>query len=514
MLGAAVLRSLVLLQISAAAGLLSPVRLGSLRLPTAPSPRAHALLEGGRRLRQRAAKRSRTREARDVNPHALTCAVCAVESSSEVSFWDHINGAAHIKRAGQAGFAGLVPNKAGLIPVLSDPDLRASAQAFELGVEQTLPPASRRGQSQYHPNALKCACCEVESSSEASFVDHIYGASHSKRAGRPGFAGLVANEAGRVPPLQDPMLRAEADAFARGLPLPVPGLPDSATVDDGVDEVLYEGAPRQAGPWLPPVRELSVSQEAIVEVRQALDQLATLSRPPSPSGRRTDGRTVGTMVDVEGGNRKGWRSQPSRLGRRRGPPRGMPAVPAALVDGGPLAATREALPVARYRSQILAALEAEVSIVEGETGSGKTTQVAQYVLEAAAADGRLVNMVCTQPRRISAIGVAERVAAERGEQLGGGAGAGAVGYAVRGESRQSASTSLLFCTTGVLLRMLEDEPTLPNVTHVLVDEVPTRSRPTLTLHTLHTLHTLTPSHPQHPPHPPHPHTLTPSTPSP
>ena len=63
-----------------------------------------------------------------------------------------------------------------------------------------------------------------------------------------------------------------------------------------------------------------------------------------------------------------------------------------------------------------------------------------------------MSIICTQPRRISAIGVAERVAAERGEKLG----EGAVGYAVRGESRQTARTSLLFCTTGVLLKMLEE----------------------------------------------------------
>lgn len=62
----------------------------------------------------------------------------------------------------------------------------------------------------------------------------------------------------------------------------------------------------------------------------------------------------------------------------------------------------------------------QVIIVSGETGCGKTTQIPQYILESEieSVRGAMSNIICTQPRRISAISVSERVAMERGEQLG------------------------------------------------------------------------------------------------
>jgi ATP-dependent RNA helicase DHX36 len=62
----------------------------------------------------------------------------------------------------------------------------------------------------------------------------------------------------------------------------------------------------------------------------------------------------------------------------------------------------------------------QVIVVSGETGCGKTTQLPQYILESEieAARGAVCNIICTQPRRISAMSVSERVAAERGEKLG------------------------------------------------------------------------------------------------
>lgn len=90
-------------------------------------------------------------------------------------------------------------------------------------------------------------------------------------------------------------------------------------------------------------------------------------------------------------------------------------------------------------------------IVSGETGCGKTTQLPQFILEEEISNlrGADCSIICTQPRRISAISVAARIASERGENLG-----EIVGYQIRLEAKRSVHTRLLFCTTGVLLRKL------------------------------------------------------------
>jgi HrpA-like RNA helicase len=80
-------------------------------------------------------------------------------------------------------------------------------------------------------------------------------------------------------------------------------------------------------------------------------------------------------------------------------------------------------------------------------------------------EGANANIIVTQPRRISAIGVSERIAAERCEQIG-----ETVGYSIRLESKRSSKTRLLLCTTGVLLRRLQVDPDLASISHIFVDE--------------------------------------------
>jgi ATP-dependent RNA helicase DHX57 len=100
--------------------------------------------------------------------------------------------------------------------------------------------------------------------------------------------------------------------------------------------------------------------------------------------------------------------------------------------------------------------------------SGKSTQAPQYILEnmIETKRGSMCNIICTQPRRISATSLAERVSNELTERCG-----TTVGYSIRGESKQSASTKLSFVTTGILLRKLHADPMLSDVSHIVIDEV-------------------------------------------
>nr|CAD7398713.1 unnamed protein product [Timema cristinae] len=129
---------------------------------------------------------------------------------------------------------------------------------------------------------------------------------------------------------------------------------------------------------------------------------------------------------------------------------------------------RSSLPVFNSRQAIMEAVnDNSVVIIRGNTGCGKTTQVCQYILDdyIQSGQGAYCNIVVTQPRRISAVSVADRVATERVEQLG-----MSVGYSVRFEScLPRPYGGIMFCTVGVLLRKLENG--LRGVSHVIVDEI-------------------------------------------
>ncbi|KAH6683321.1 P-loop containing nucleoside triphosphate hydrolase protein [Halenospora varia] len=128
------------------------------------------------------------------------------------------------------------------------------------------------------------------------------------------------------------------------------------------------------------------------------------------------------------------------------------------------------LPIYRHRESLLYLIEAyPVTIVVGHTGSGKTTQIPQYLEQAGwCADGKVIAV--TQPRRVAATTVAVRVADEVGCQVG-----EKVGYSIRFEDVTSAATRIKFLTDGLLLREALVDPLLSRYSVIMVDEAHERS---------------------------------------
>lgn len=144
-----------------------------------------------------------------------------------------------------------------------------------------------------------------------------------------------------------------------------------------------------------------------------------------------------------------------------------------------MASFREGLPVFNHKEQILDAFEREpFLIICADTGAGKSTQVPSYILGHKLSKGEDYHILVTQPRRISAISIARRVSAELGEDKDAlGTSRSLVGYAIRMESKTSPETRLTFATTGVLVRMLQDErdSSLSHLNCLVLDEVHERT---------------------------------------
>ncbi|KAL3452161.1 putative RNA helicase-like splicing factor [Aspergillus insuetus] len=130
---------------------------------------------------------------------------------------------------------------------------------------------------------------------------------------------------------------------------------------------------------------------------------------------------------------------------------------------------RESLPVYKFRDQLLEAVENnQLLIVVGDTGSGKTTQLTQYLAEGGYANRGIIG--CTQPRRVAAMSVAKRVAEEVGCKLG-----AEVGYTIRFEDCTSPETKIKYMTDGMLQREVLLDPDLKKYSVIMLDEAHERT---------------------------------------
>lgn len=200
------------------------------------------------------------------------------------------------------------------------------------------------------------------------------------------------------------------------------------------------------------LREISGVTSTASEVRNVVGRLKKSSRHPPPLKWIVDSR-----------NKDEWQARQDE-----------PALKQMI-------AQRQKLPAWLVRDTIVKTVsQHQVTIIAGETGSGKSTQSVQFILDDLYSKGfgRAANIICTQPRRISALGLADRVSEERCSQVG-----NEVGYSIRGENKVSKQTKITFVTTGVLLRRLQTSggrtedvvASLADVSHVVIDEVHERS---------------------------------------
>ncbi|XP_076222264.1 ATP-dependent RNA helicase DHX30-like isoform X5 [Nomia melanderi] len=136
--------------------------------------------------------------------------------------------------------------------------------------------------------------------------------------------------------------------------------------------------------------------------------------------------------------------------------------------------SKKNLPIEQYKSHILNAIENnQVVIIKVDTGCGKSTQIPQFIMDlyTAKLESHECNILISQPRRVSAVSLAQRVASERKERLG-----YVVGYHIRFESvLPQSSGSILFCTTGIALRRLQRNAILENLSHIIIDEAHERT---------------------------------------
>ena len=202
-----------------------------------------------------------------------------------------------------------------------------------------------------------------------------------------------------------------------------------------------------------------------------------LSRPAAPSAAASSAGAAASAATKRAGS--GCAAEP----RPRNAPPPSREVRSAIEElersgMGALSEQRRNLPIYAFREQLVRAVmsqSSKVFILVGETGSGKSTQLPQYICDAGLARRWSGAVACTQPRRVAALTVARRVAEERGVVLG-----KEVGYSIRFDDtttprHKPGGTQIKFVTDGVLLRETMGDKHLSRYSVVIVDEAHERS---------------------------------------
>ncbi len=129
------------------------------------------------------------------------------------------------------------------------------------------------------------------------------------------------------------------------------------------------------------------------------------------------------------------------------------------------------LPIHEYKEAILYGVEAHhVLILASETGTGKSTQLPQYLHESGWSFQNTKKILCTQPRRMAAVTVASKVASEMNVKVG-----DIVGYSIRFDNKISENTVIKYCTDGILLNEIMFDPLLSTYSVIIIDEAHERS---------------------------------------
>eukprot|EP00931_Biecheleriopsis_adriatica_P088262 TRINITY_DN62628_c0_g1_i1.p1 TRINITY_DN62628_c0_g1~~TRINITY_DN62628_c0_g1_i1.p1 ORF type:complete len:795 (-),score=180.18 TRINITY_DN62628_c0_g1_i1:59-2443(-) len=205
--------------------------------------------------------------------------------------------------------------------------------------------------------------------------------------------------------------------------------------------------------------------------RKSSDSSSSSSR----KGRRRPKRADRKCSRSRSRSGRRWSRGRSPPARRRAASKDREGV-AGLTKGTPRVKAPDDLPVSAYKEQIIDMLiENNIIVVIGETGSGKTTQIPQYLLDSERfqcvfENKRGLRVAITQPRRVAAVAMARRVSEERGTRLG-----EAVGYSIRFEDKSGPNTRLRYMTDGCLLRECLSDADLANYDVVVLDEAHERS---------------------------------------